>query len=332
MIASVAFRNFKALRNASVRLGPFNLVIGPNGSGKTSLIEALLQLRTLSNLAPIDAETVLPTAGSLPDLTFRFSPPYEGIEVRLGCVDDVACDALHVSSPKSSQWNEVRGELSLIRSFVFDHLAMAQPAQRAAGLELGTNGANLAAVLHHLQLEAPVAFAAISADVIRLFPEFSGLDVQLRPNDRVAVACPLVGGVGLVDGEAMSQGMLYTLGIITLSHLPSVPTVVCIEEVDRGIHPRMLREVRDALYRLSYPADFGLDRRPVQVIATAHSPYLLDLFRDHPEEIIISQKQGIAASFERLSDRPDLPQLMQEGSLGDLWFSGILGGVPETRV
>ena len=92
----------------------------------------------------------------------------------------------------------------------------------------------------------------------------------------------------------------------------------------------MLREIRDALYRLSYPDDCGLTRSPAQVIATAHSPYLLDLFRDHPEEVIISQKQGTAASFDRLSDRPDLPQLLQESSLGDLWFSGILGGVPGT--
>lgn len=328
MIASVAFRNFKALRNASVRLAPFNLVIGPSGSGKTSLIQALLQLRTLSNLVPIDAETALPTASALPDLTFRFSPPYGDIEVRVGCVDEVACNALHVSPSQSPVWSEVRAALLLIRSYVFDHLAMAQPAPRDSGGELRPNGANLAAVLHQLQRHAPAEFAAVVSEVIRLFPEFSGLEVQLRPNNRVALACPLAGGVGVVDGESMSQGMLYTLAIITLSHLPSVPSIVCIEEVDRGIHPRMLREIRDALYRLSYPSDFGLTRPSVQVIATAHSPYLLDLFRDHPEEVIISQKQGIAASFDRLSDRPDLPQLLQSGSLGDLWFSGILGGVP----
>ena len=44
---------------------------------------------------------------------------------------------------------------------------------------------------------------------------------------------------------------------------------------------------------------------------------------------MISHKQGRAAHFERLSDRPDLADLLQEGSLGDMWFSGILGGVPE---
>jgi recombinational DNA repair ATPase RecF len=42
MISSVAFRNFKALRSARQQLTPFNRVVGPNGSGKTSLLEAIL--------------------------------------------------------------------------------------------------------------------------------------------------------------------------------------------------------------------------------------------------------------------------------------------------
>ena len=38
------------------------------------------------------------------------------------------------------------------------------------------------------------------------------------------------------------------------------------------------------------------------------------------------------AHFERLSDRADVPELLREGSLGDIWLSGILGGVPEERM
>jgi hypothetical protein len=90
-----------------------------------------------------------------------------------------------------------------------------------------------------------------------------------------------------------------------------------------------LREIRDALYRLSYPNSFNSTRRPVQVVTTSHSPYFIDLFRDHPEEIVISHKHGRAAHFSRLTDRQDLPELLREGSLGDIWYSGILGGVPE---
>jgi ABC-type branched-subunit amino acid transport system ATPase component len=41
VIASVTFRNFKALRSARIELSPFNLVIGPNGSGKSTLASVL---------------------------------------------------------------------------------------------------------------------------------------------------------------------------------------------------------------------------------------------------------------------------------------------------
>jgi predicted ATPase len=118
------------------------------------------------------------------------------------------------------------------------------------------------------------------------------------------------------------------MALLTLAHLADVPPIVAFEDPDRGIHPRLLREIRDALYRLSYPENAGDDRAPVQVIATTHSPYFLDLFKDHPEEIVIAQKQGPDGTFERLSDRPDIDQILDGTSLGDVWYSGILGGVP----
>jgi predicted ATPase len=140
----------------------------------------------------------------------------------------------------------------------------------------------------------------------------------------------LAEGGELLGAEELSQGTLYVVALLALAFDPTPPRILCLEEVDRGVHPRMFREVRDVLYRLSYPpAEAG--RAGVQVIATTHSPYFIDLFRDHPEEVIISQKTGRAAILERLADRPDLPELLREGSLGEMWYSGILGGVPEER-
>ena len=329
MIANVAFRNFKALRNARVDLGAFNLVLGPNGSGKTSLIDALLHLRGLSQLSPVDEFVGLEC--DAPTLTFHFSAPHESTEVRLGCVGDVACNALQVVSSGAASWSELRPLVSRIRSYTFDHNAMARPAKHRAGIseDLAPDGGNLAAVVGALQDASPIKFSGLAAELLRLFPEFTAFNVRSGANQMMTLSFTLAGGAGLVEGDSVSQGMLYTLAVLTLSLLPSPPTVVCIEEVDRGVHPRMLREIRDALYRLSYPASFGLARPPVQVIATTHSPYLLDLFRDHPEEVIISQKHGTSAQFQRLSERADLAEILQEGSLGDLWYSGILGGVPE---
>ncbi|HEX2855223.1 MAG TPA: AAA family ATPase [Opitutaceae bacterium] len=329
VIDSVAFRNFKALRATSLKLAPFNLVVGPNGSGKTSLIQAVLQLRTLAKLPLADPSTPLSGNPEAPEINFNFSPPFDSIEARMGCRSEMVCDLLQVKSPAPAAWGELKQRLGRMRSFVFDSMAMALPAARSSGELLVSNGANLSAVLALRKTRAPADFARFAAEVLRILPEFSGFVFVTLPDDTVDLAMTLADGSGNVPSANLSQGTLYLLAVLALAFDPAPPTVLCIEEIDRGIHPRMLREIRDALYRLSYPASFGEKHEPVQVIATTHSPYFLDLFRDHPEEIVITQKHGNEAHFARLSDRADLPELLSEGSLGDMWFSGILGGVPE---
>ncbi len=329
MIAAVQFRNFKALRAAEVRLAPFNLLIGPNGSGKTSLIQSLLRLRTLAGLPVEKMPAAEKRRADGPVIEFTFQPPHEAARVRLSCVSDLQCDLLQVDEAGGArQWNDLRARLRSIRAYLFDHYAMAMPAKREAGAELASNAGNLAAVLASRKERAPEAYAGLEEEFRRLMPEFSGMEFSEAGAGQVAIKFRLADGSGAVDADSVSQGTLYLLAILSLAFDPAPPAVVCLEEADRGVHPRMLREVRDALYRLSYPQDFGLVRAPVQVLATTHSPYLLDLFKEHPEEIILANKRGNAASFERLSDRPDILELTKEAHLGDLWYSGILGGVP----
>lgn len=330
MIASIAFRNFKALRNAQVALAPFNVVIGPNGSGKTSLIEAMLRLRTLSALPLAESAPAGVQKPHGPQIEFRFIPPHEGVVARLGCHSDTVCDMLQLEPASPPEWRALQQDLGTIRGYALDHAALAQPGKRGAGAEMAANGRNLAAVLADLRERASDAFSGLAEEMLRIAPEFRSLELVEDPAGGVEFGLRLVED-GYVPATALSQGMLYLVGVLALAFDPDPPGVMCIEEVDRGIHPRLLREIRDALYRLSYPKSFGSDRRPVQIVTTTHSPYFIDLFRDHPEEIIISQKHGRAAHFERLADRRDLPELLREGSLGDMWFSGILGGVPEER-
>ena len=331
VITAVHFRNFKALRSAAVRLEPFNLVIGPSGSGKTSLIQALLRLRTLSGLPVTHTPELKGQRPAGPQIEFHFSSPFQNVRVTLGCTSDqLMCDRLVVDHPPGipgeGQWAEVRTQLQGIRAFLFDHYAMAVPAKRGDGAELASNAANLAAVLAQRRTQAPEAMAQLEEDFCRVLPEFSGLDFRDTADGRIELLAQLADGREILSAENLSQGTLYLLAILCLAHDPHPPAIICLEEADRGVHPRLLREVRDAFYRLSHP--LAGTRAPVQVIATTHSPYLLDLFRDHPEEVVLANKHGNAANFERLSERADLLELMKETNLGDLWYSGILGGVP----
>ncbi len=49
MIDKIHIQNFKCLRDVEVELGPFNVLIGPNDSGKTSFLEAIRWLGAEEN-------------------------------------------------------------------------------------------------------------------------------------------------------------------------------------------------------------------------------------------------------------------------------------------
>ena len=67
------------------------------------------------------------------------------------------------------------------------------------------------------------------------------------------------------------------------------------------------------------------------MIVTTHSPYLLDLFGETPEYVVIAEKTEDGAKFERLTARADIDEIISDNHLGEAWFSGVLGGVPEHK-
>jgi predicted ATPase len=192
---------------------------------------------------------------------------------------------------------------------------------------LESNGSRLAAVLDGLRDRGPERFEAINSELGRWLPEFDR--ILFDPIDGAkAIALRTRDGHYRIPASGLSQGTLIALALLTLAHLPEPPSILGLEEPDRGIHPRLLRRVKDALYRLSHPESYGEDRDPVQVIATTHSPYFLDLFKDHPEEIVICEKLDHEVRFQRLSDLPNIDEILQGAPLGEAWYTGILGGVP----
>ncbi|MCI0419032.1 MAG: ATP-binding protein, partial [Acidobacteria bacterium] len=165
-------------------------------------------------------------------------------------------------------------------------------------------------------------------ELSRWLPEFDRFLFHVPADGQRGFMLRTRSGQYSIAAKDLSHGTLLALATMTLAYLPDPPSLLCLEEPDRGIHPRLLREIQDALYRLSYPENYGEKREAVQVLVTTHSPYLLDLYRDHPEQIVVSQKIGNEARFERLSDQPHIEEMLEGATLGEIWYSGILGGVP----
>lgn len=340
MIESIHYQNFKALRDTTLPLDSFTLIVGPNGSGKSTAMTALQMAR-----APDQCRfNEVVTAGLQTDYLATVEIT---INWRIGKVEFTSKSGwTHPFSKQNSSYGpnysfaspdedasasfiiEAKEELKSIRIFSFDADALAEPVTIGPQMKLEANGRNLVGVLDNLRDSHPETFDALNKELSRWLPEFDRISFDPSPQGKKSLLLRTREGQHRIPAADLSQGTLFALAFLTLAYLPNPPSIVCFEEPEKGIHPRLLREIRDGMYRLCHPADYGDDRRPTQVIATTHSPYMLDLYKDHPEEVVIAHKDELGVHFERLSEKPNLQEFLEDAPLGEVWYSGILGGVP----
>jgi predicted ATPase len=338
MIESIHFQKFKALRNATLPLGPFTLIVGPNGSGKSTAMQAFKFALDPDSFGFRQLVTAGFEQGGLVQVSIEWG---SGAGLLAGSVTTTGLKGKGISSeavgpehrPRhgvliAAVDQDARKALAGFRIFSFDAKSIAAPVKTSPHPELGPDGSNLAGVLDALRDSHPEKFEELNKEFHRWLPEFDRILFETPSEGKKTFLVRTSVGHQRFRPSDLSQGVLFALAFLALAYLPAPPSIVCFEEPDRGIHPRLLVDIRDAMYRLAFPADSGETRQPVQVIATTHSPYLLDLYREHPEQIVIAHKDGEGAHFERLSEKPHISELLEGAPLGDIWFSGILGGVP----
>jgi len=129
----------------------------------------------------------------------------------------------------------------------------------------------------------------------------------------------------MFNSQQMSDGVLRLLAVTSLLYLDRIPSVITFEEPENGVHPQLIREVVQILRELT-------QRKPpnrCQVFMTTHSPYVLDEFYDHPEEVYCMDRPHpqAGATIVRLSDNKQLNIARNSfrQSLGEAWTSGLLG-------
>jgi predicted ATPase len=336
MFESIQFRNLKALQDTTLPLGRFTLLVGPNGSGKSTALQSFEMLRSPGNynFATLASTNIRSSEREAVGIWLRWAEP-PGITCGVTWSFLGGLSGLQWRNAQGNQHedphNVLWAKLVRVRVYSLDPENLAASVGLQPTMELAPRGANLAGVLDRLRDEAPERFEALNEEIGRLLPEFDRILFETPGNGMRAFRLRAREGGQGIPAAHLSHGSLLVLALLTLAHLPEPPPLIGVEEPDRGIHPRLLRDVRDALYRLSYPENYGEKRTPVQVVATTQSPYFLDLFKEHPEEVVIAEKKGLEARFERLDGRPDIKEILAEAPLGEVWYSGILGGVPANR-
>ncbi|HNN98368.1 MAG TPA: AAA family ATPase, partial [Pseudomonadota bacterium] len=97
-------------------------------------------------------------------------------------------------------------------------------------------------------------------------------------------------------------------------------SLVVIEEIDNGVHPSRARHLLTQIRDIA-------ERRKLRVLLSTHNPALLDALPDSaiPDVVFCYRDpQNGASRLLRLSDFVDYPELIAQGSLGQLATSGLL--------
>ncbi len=120
--------------------------------------------------------------------------------------------------------------------------------------------------------------------------------------------------------QNLSEGTRLVLTILTIVYQENPPTLIGLEEIDRGLHPRLFQQVIELLSSIS-------EEKKIQIIATTHNPYLVDEFKGLEGSVVIVEKVNGETIFTTLADKLE-GLTPEEEPLGHLWYSGIVGGVP----
>lgn len=85
--------------------------------------------------------------------------------------------------------------------------------------------------------EAVGVYEAILTQMREILPELDAIIVTQVRTDEQGLAMSFQGHRGYISAPDLSDGTMFTLGLLCLAFAPTRPAVLCIEEPETGLHP-----------------------------------------------------------------------------------------------
>ncbi|MEW5937966.1 MAG: AAA family ATPase, partial [Candidatus Thermoplasmatota archaeon] len=185
-------------------------------------------------------------------------------------------------------------------------------------LRVKENGENVSSVLHTLYVEHPAHFREIEEDLKLAVDELKNLNVSLTEQGAIYGAIEEEGLTKKIPIWSMSDGTLHILTYLSILDSPSPPPLICFEEPENYIHPHSLELLVHFMKKAS---------ERTQILVTTHSPYLLD-FIDVGDIVVVEKHEG-KTQIKYARDEKGVRKALEGIALGEMWFSGGLGGNPQ---
>ncbi len=347
MITSMHIENFKCFKDFDIELGKFNVLVGPNDSGKTAFLQAIRLAgftgpkKSIHYQHEIEKElgivlgqeaiwrnnpkgqitiTVCGSDADSPLHPILVIQAEKGVEFRShvqggddaapGWEEDVELLAPEIDW-QSDWFSKVIGKVGY---YQFEPNALRKPS--TISQTMTQTGEGFPTFLDDIS-RAPDEGRAFRELKKHFYDRCSYYKIVTIDTDRdkngFVLRFHTTRGEKL-SSEGVSDGIMLSLAFIALNYAPKPPKILLIEEPENGVHYASLKKIISTLRELS-------EKKGVQVILTTHSPYLLDLVK--PEEVrVFAKNEEGAVHAAKLSDHPEVEDLKKHFMTGEIW-SGL---------
>ncbi len=215
--------------------------------------------------------------------------------------------------PEITWLAQTYGKISIYRDWTFGRYTkprLPQPADLPNDYLL-ENASNLGLVLKNIQMTG--GERKVLEGLRELYDGITGFDVAIQGG---TVQLYLKEGDQFIPATRLSDGTLRYLSLLAVLCNPKPPGLICIEEPELGLHPDVLPFLAELLIEAS---------QHTQLVITTHSEILVNALSEHPEYVLVCEKENDETSIRRC-DAEQLSIWLEDYSLGDLWRSGQIGG------
>lgn len=333
MIKRLVIQNFKSLVAFECDFASFNIVVGANNSGKTSILQAMHLLTSL-----VQAHQ-LHTGGRADRFVLGAQQLLYSPMLQLSAI-------LPLGAPASTTTTvavDLRGGDDSVKTVsaavqfrpdgsvevVLTNAAALEPLRDLSN----PYAIHLAGFMGLAQVEGSIGFGALRRAVARghanvslrntlrelsenrigwhsfqqaVNDVFSGVELRVNfdPLTDEHVAVTLMHGASELPLDAVGTGTLQAIQILAYLHLFK-PRVLLLDEPDSHLHPDNQRRMIRALWRES-------ERGYTQVIATTHSRHVLDAKPELAKLLVVSNGTLVKGAEER-----PIALLMELGAIDD---------------
>lgn len=299
MITEFHAKDYGPLKDVSCKLTPLHAFIGPNDSGKSTLLKVIVSL--LNQAAMTTPTYFLDVPRDLRmtfngNVSFRispnFAPQFEG-------------------DPDHSLTKWIKRGARLCR---FEADALRRPSPLTTAAERMTwidqRGLGLPGALDILLRRNDGSFQAISREFVSLFPCVARLELPTVSKTETQVSIVLNDRTE-VNADFMSEGMLYYLAYACVRALGG-GALLAVEEPETGLHPSRIAEILRILREISTSG--------TQVLIATHSPLVVNELE--PGEVsIVTRTPEAGTKVKLISETPNFDKRSKVYALGELWLS-----------